>query len=200
MFQTNPYGSYAFYYNSSTNSRGVGILIKTNLNVSVRAEARDSSENILALQIQTQGAEFVICAVYGPNKLCPDFFTDLNNIFSNASKYPIIVRGDWNCTPCLDPATNNIDVRNMNSLPSIQHSRLLNTLMSSYCLTDLYRCFYPRRKDFTFIPKCKDQSNRSRIDFILLSESIVNFSHNCDIAPSVPNSLFDHKSTFVNFF
>ena len=80
MFQTNPYGSYEFYYNSSTNSRGVGILIKTNLNVSVRAEARDSSENILALQIQTQGAEFVICAVYGPNKPCPEFFTDLNNI------------------------------------------------------------------------------------------------------------------------
>ena len=52
MFQTNPYGSYEFYYNSSTSSRGVGILIKTNLNVSVRAEARDSSENILALQIQ----------------------------------------------------------------------------------------------------------------------------------------------------
>ena len=52
MFQTNPYGSYEFYYNSSTSSRGVGILIKTNLNVSVRAEARDSSENILALRIQ----------------------------------------------------------------------------------------------------------------------------------------------------
>ena len=39
MFLTNPYGSYDFYYNSTMSSRGVGILIKKNLNVSVLAEA-----------------------------------------------------------------------------------------------------------------------------------------------------------------
>ena len=55
MFLTNPYCSYKFFYNSSLNSRGVGILIKNNLNIAVLGEARDSRENILALRILQQG-------------------------------------------------------------------------------------------------------------------------------------------------
>ena len=71
--------------------------------------------------------------------------------------------------------------------------------MKKFKLVDLYRCYFPKRKDFTFIPKCKEQKNRSRIDFILVSEPLVGLSKLCDIAVSVPNSLFDHKSVFVNF-
>ena len=74
MFLTNPYCSYNFLYNSSSSSRGVGIFIKSTLNVSVLAEARDSHKNILALRILQQGSEFVICGVYSPNSVCPDFF------------------------------------------------------------------------------------------------------------------------------
>ena len=46
----------------------------------------------------------------------------------------------------------------------------------------------------------KNYCNRPRIDFILISDSLVKFSHSSDISPGVPNSLFDHKSVFVNFF
>ena len=80
MFLTNPYCSYKFFYNSSLNSRGVGILIKNNLNIAVLGEARDSRENILALRILQQGIEFVLCGIYGPNSICSDFFTDLDNL------------------------------------------------------------------------------------------------------------------------
>ena len=45
----------------------------------------------------------------------------------------------------------------------------------------------------------KNYCNRPRIDFILISDSLVKFSHSSDISPGVPNSLFDHKSVFVNF-
>ena len=199
MFLTNPYCSYKFISSSSTSSRGVGILIKTNLNVSALAEAPDNNENILAIRVQLLGTEFVICAIYGPNSVCPDFFNDLNNVLNTVKNVPLVVGGDWNCTPSTCPINTNPDVINMTKLPNLSHSNLLHSLMTKYNLVDLYRCYFPHRKDFTFIPKCREQKNRSRIDFILISESIVNFSHNCDIAPSVPNSLFDHKSTFVNF-
>ena len=85
----------------------------------------------------------------------------------------------------------------MAKLPNIAHSRLLATLMEKFDLVDLYRVYHPNRSDFTFQPKCREQLNRSRIDFILVSNSIIQFTHNCDISPSVPNSLFDHKSTLV---
>ena len=199
MFLTNPYCSYNFVHNSTGNSRGVGILIKSNLSVLVLAEARDSLENILALRIQLSGTEFVLCGIYGPNNVCPQFFSDLNNIFSNAAALPIIVGGDWNCTPSSDPVKVNIDVINMANLPNIQHSKTLDIIMTKFKLVDLYRCYFPKRKDFTFIPKCKVKKNRSRIDFILVSDPLLGLSKVCDIAPSVPNSLFDHKSVFVNF-
>ena len=103
MFLTNPYGSYDFYYNSTMSNRGVGILIKKNLNVSVLAEARDNSENILALRIRIQDSELVLCCVYGPNKLCSEFFEDLDNIFSNAKLYPIVAGGIGTVLPPVIP-------------------------------------------------------------------------------------------------
>ena len=124
MFLTNPYCSYNFIYNSTGNSRGVGILIISNLTVSVLAEARDSLENILALRIQLLGTEFVLCGIYGPKNVCPQFFSDLNNIFSNAVALLIIVGGDWNCTLSSDPVKVNIDVINMANLPNIQYNIL----------------------------------------------------------------------------
>ena len=107
---------------------------------------------------------------------------------------------DWNCTPSANPLKKNPDVINMVSLPNLTHSKQLAALMEKFELCDIYRCYNPVRSDFTFIPKCKERKNRSRIDFILISDSIVKFSHSSDISPGVPNSLFDHKSVFVNFF
>ena len=103
MFLTNPYGSYDFYYNSTMSNRGVGILIQKNPNVSVLAEARDNSENILALRIRIQGSELVLCCVYKPNKLCSEFFEDLDNIFSNAKLYPIVAGGIGTVLPPVIP-------------------------------------------------------------------------------------------------
>ena len=200
MFLTNPYCSYNFLHNSSSSCRGVGILIKSTLNVSVLAEARDKHENILALRVLQQGSEFVICGVYGPNTICPEFFLDINSILSRTSNLPIIVGGDWNCTPSTEPIKTNPDVLNMAKLPNIQHSQFLSQLTAKFGLTDLYRCYYPKRKDYTFIPKCKQQKNRSRIDFILVSDTLIKFSHDCDISVSTANCLFDHKSVYVNFF
>ena len=200
MFLTNPYCSYDFLHNSSSNSRGVGILIRSNLNFRVLAEARDSNDNILALRAQHLGTEFILCAVYGPNFVCDDFFSDLNKILNTYSNLPVIMGGDWNCTPSANPLKKNPDVINMVSLPNLTHSKQLAALMEKFELCDIYRCYNPVRSDFTFIPKCKERKNRSRIDFILISDSIVKFSHSSDISPGVPNSLFDHKSVFVNFF
>ena len=49
-FLTNPYCSYKFYYQSCSNKRGVGILIKQNLNLVILQEERDPDDNYLALR------------------------------------------------------------------------------------------------------------------------------------------------------
>ena len=89
--------------------------------------------------------------VYGPNSLCPNFFTDLANILNHVKNLPIIVGGDWNCTPSTADITLNPDVINMAKLPKIAHSRLLATLMDKFDLVDLYRVYHPNTGVFFLI-------------------------------------------------
>jgi hypothetical protein len=64
-FRTNPYGGYEFFYNSTQNKRGVGILLKKSACFSVLEEKRDVNENILLLRVIKEGnaREFYICAI-----------------------------------------------------------------------------------------------------------------------------------------
>ena len=121
----NPHEGYKLIHNSNKSSRGVGILIKHNLPVLVLAEARDHNSNILALHCSLHDSEFVIVSIYGPNKNCPEFFTDMENIFNTVSHLPIIIGGDWNCTVSNEPVAHNLDCFNMKNLPSLAHSNLL---------------------------------------------------------------------------
>jgi hypothetical protein len=56
---------------SGSNKRGVGILIKQNLNLTVLQEERDPEDNFLALRVSSGDKEIIIGSVYGPNNHCP---------------------------------------------------------------------------------------------------------------------------------
>ncbi len=126
-FRTNPYGSYDFFYNSTQNKRGVGILLKKSACFSVLEERRDANENILLLRVTKEGnaREFYICAIYGPNRFEPAFFQDLRTLLADSGNKPVIIAGDWNCTVSNSAAAVNPDIINMNTLPNKRHSELL---------------------------------------------------------------------------
>ena len=107
----NPLAGYKILHNSKKSSRGVGILIKHDLPILhvVTATAEDNKENLLALHCSLKATEFIIVSIYGPNKLCKDFFVDIDNVLSKVSHLPIIIAGDWNCTPYTDPVSINPD-------------------------------------------------------------------------------------------
>ena len=56
-FLVNPYCAYTLYAHSTRSSRGVGILVKKSLSISVLAEARDEDQNIRALHRSLAGIE-----------------------------------------------------------------------------------------------------------------------------------------------
>jgi hypothetical protein len=55
-FRTNPYSSYECYFNSNSNKRGVGILIKNNSNVSILQELCGADDNSLLLKATYKGS------------------------------------------------------------------------------------------------------------------------------------------------
>jgi exonuclease III len=193
-FRTKPYGSYEFYSHSTRNKRGVGILIKKSANLLVLEELRDEEENTLILRVKHQGNdfEFFIGSIYGPNRVEPLFFESLRALLSNAGDSPIILGGDWNCTYSSEPPRINPDVCNMNNLPNKRHSDMLNDLCDDLALADPYRTRFPNKSEFSYIPSDPVKKNRSRIDFFIISRSILGSVTDIGIETGLQNKLFDH--------
>ena len=186
-------------FQSSRNKRGVGILIKNDLVFLEEAREADPEDNFLLLRATVKGSSIIIGSIYGPNDYNPQFFAALKNAIDRLGNWPVLLGGDWNCTFSPDPIANNIDCLNMAEVPNIRHTRLLCDLCADLGLTDPYRLFFPGRKDFTFKPRCPTQINKSRIDFFLISIPFFGAASECDISPSLQNSLFDHKSVHITF-
>jgi exonuclease III len=199
MFLTNSNKQYHFFYNSEKSSRGVGILIDSSLSLSITDNYRDTDQNILGLNVTVNDIELFIVSIYGPNDNDKSFFSNLAYALSLNKGSPIIVGGDWNTTYSTSDSNCNTDILNMQHPPSTIRSGWLNDICISSDLIDLYRAFHPSKRDFTFVPHGSKKKNRSRFDFFLISNPILEFVKSCTIADSVLISLFDHKPVFLNF-
>jgi exonuclease III len=126
------------------------------------------------------------------------FFSDLRNFFSQNTDLPIICAGDWNATYCTEDGIGNIDTLNMLHPPSIIRSAWLAEICDQFNLSDPFRVLHYNKKEFTFIPKA-GTSNRSRLDFFLISDRLLTICNQCFISASLQSELFDHKSINLTF-
>jgi exonuclease III len=114
--------------------------------------------------------------------------------------FPTVVGGgDWNCTINCENNDLNVYIFNMRAAPNPQHSKLLKEICRDLNLVDPYRTKYPNRTEFTFVPKDITKTNRSRIDFFIVSVGLVGKIHKCFIAPNMQNKMFDHRATTMCF-
>ena len=161
-FLTNPYCSYSLLFNSKHSSRGVGILIKSSLNISAEELARDEEGNLLAVKISHLGTDFVLVSIYGPNN---NFFARIKKILVENKQLPIFLGEDWNCTYSKLGTEKNIGILNMKGLPNLRHSELIGDYCKKYDLCDPFRCFFPSSREFTYAPRDITKSNKSCLDF-----------------------------------
>jgi exonuclease III len=196
----NPYGAYIPYFNSTRNKRGVGILLGKSCDFSVEKEERDGAENILLLRLKKKGSnfQFIVGAIYGPNGYEPRFFEDIRRLLATMGDFPVILAGLWNCSHSCANRDANIDILNMTNPPNLRHSKLLKSLCDDLLLADLYRCKYPNRLEYTYIPSAVNKKNRSRLDFFIVSQSILEEIKHCSIKPTTQNKLFDHKAVSID--
>jgi len=67
--------SYKMYHHSSTNSRGVAVLFRNNLDYEILDTAADPQENALLFKVRINSSELIVGSVYGPNdNNCTGFF------------------------------------------------------------------------------------------------------------------------------
>jgi exonuclease III len=196
-FRCNPYCAYRLVANSKMSRRGVGILIKNSIPCSVLREYRDESDNILGLCVDIDGKQIGLCAIYGPNKIDKKFFADLEECIRTLNCPNVVIAGDWNCTvSCLND-DSNIDILNMRQPPNIRHSNLLKKMCEEFNLTDPYRVKYPLKQEFSYQPSDPKKKNRSRLDFFVVSNHLVENINKCYISATVQNKMFDHRAMFI---
>jgi exonuclease III len=191
-FACNKIKNYSLYHNSTRNKRGVGILIDKNLDYNVIDSYKDPDENILGLRISVNEYVLWIVSIYGPNTNDVNFFENIRNLVIGAGTDPVVIGGDWNATVCCINSHDNIDTLYMAAPPSIFRSQKIRDISYECKLTDPFRALWPEEKDFTYIPRTGAR-NRSRLDFFLVSDSILNCVSKCIISDSLLSNLFDHK-------
>jgi exonuclease III len=198
-FRITPYGSYEFFYNSSLNKRGVGVLIMRSASISVLNQWRDGHDNILGLQLEREGKKFNLIVVYGPNHVQANFCHDLRTCIAYLGDLPLVMGGDWNCTYSTSPPAPNIDIFKMANAPNLNHSKLLKKLCDDFELCDPFRTKFPNRLEFTYLPSNALRQNRSRIDFFIISCSLYNYVTEIVNKSSLQNKLFDHMVVRLSF-
>ena len=198
LFLYNPVHSYEAFFNSTKNSRGVGILISKKLNYTVKKTLRDSDENIIGLVLDLDSTLIRIFSIYGPNHDSIEFYNRLDVYLKEDPHLSIVIGGDWNATYSTAALIDNIDVLNMRSPPSLVRSRWLRQLCDSHHLSDPFRALHPSSRDFTFSPTGA-RSNRSRLDFFLIGDELISRVSKCYIADSLKTRLLDHKSVTLDF-
>jgi exonuclease III len=192
---------YDLFYNSTMNSRGVAVLVSKDLDIHINNDFRDNEENFLVLDCTINGIKYGIGAVYGPNNTSRVFYNGLSTeirTLRTSGVVNIVLGGDWNTTWDRRPVTDNIDTFCMAGLPNAKNSELLENMCIDFGLTDPFRVLYPDRREYTYIPFGMVRLNRSRLDFFIISNYMLEMVHDCVVDSSLKCKLFDHKCVTLN--
>ncbi len=192
---------YQAYLNSNSNSRGTIVLIANDLDYTIIREYRDPGENYLIGHAMINGIEYGLGAIYGPNHTSRDFYRNIDSVVSDLlvnNVTNIVLGGDWNTTWDRRPVVSNIDTFQMSGLPNPKNSELLSNICAKHKLIDPFRALYPIRKEFTYSPFGHVRLNRSRLDFFVVSETLIPNIGDCVIASSTKCKLFDHKQVSLS--
>ena len=171
------WGGNCIFNSFSSQARGVAIFIKKNFPVTIIDKFSDSNGNILAVLITYEDKKILLEGLYGPNNDEPNFYSELvfKKITDWAPEFSIFA-GDYNLV--LDP---RIDTKNYININNPQAMQELKSQMQTFNLVDIWRELHPNANIYTWR---KYNANKcSRLDFFLISSSLLPFVKNADIVP-----------------
>ena len=184
---------YDLFANSSANSRGVAILADSNLQLAPVRTYSDPEENFLFIKAKINGCAVLLGSIYGPNNTARDFYRRIKGIIQDNYDCKIIVGGDWNTVWDRNEINSNIDTFNMQSIPNKVNCNLLRNMCEDLSLLDPTRVLYPNSRIYTYSPFGNLRSNRSRLDFFVISENLLPALLACKPALVPTINLFDHN-------
>ena len=166
---------YECYFSSfNSQSRGVAILINNTFDFKVTSTYHDQMGNLLIVCIKTNDIEATLINVYGPNRDNPEFYSKIQKQILEEGYSNIIWGGDWNLV--LDPTKDYDNYKHVNNPKSKEKVNEITTILN---LVDIWREINPDIKRFTW--RRKNPFQQARLDFFLISESLLSFVKHVDI-------------------
>ena len=168
---------YNCYFSSlSSSARGVAIMFNNNFEYKINKVYKDTGGNLLMISLNTMGKDYLFVNLYGPNKDDPQFFIDLNDRIKAISCDRIVIGGDWNLV-----LNFQLDYFNYKHYNNIKAQERVEIMMNELDLTDIWRELNPELKRFTW--RRNRPLQQSRLDFFLVSDSLLNGHIDSDILP-----------------
>ena len=180
---SNEWGNRVLYSNGTCQSQGVAILLGKKVSNNIRLVERDMEGCMLKCQIIYNEYTYNIINVYGPN--CDDdkFFNELVQNVKRDEAIHTIVGGDFNVVR--DPFAD----RGSGIVFHPRAKRVLDNFLAEEDFADIWRNFNPDKKWFTWM-KLHARHTWSRIDYFLVSPSLLTRCTNCEI---IANTASDHS-------
>ena len=177
------WGGQLIYSVGTARSRGQLIL----LNKTVSGfEIIHSTDRLIVILIEFNSSKICICNGYAPNanQAIENYFNDTTDFLTNIDCEKIVFCGDLNSV-----LSNEMDI-----ISGDNHSTLSVENFQNFChvnnLLDAWRLFNNDAKEFTWSRVINGSLIARRLDYILISETVLDFSTECRII-SFPQS--DHR-------
>ena len=188
------WGFEVFLSPGNRDSRGVAILFRNNFEYKVIKEKKDTTGNMLILDIQIKEFIITLVCIYGPNTDSPNFYSELSQIISNSANDFTIICGDFNLVQdqCLD-LYNYKNLNNPKARNEVLKLKEINELQ------DPWRIYNPEKLYYTWFKK--SPIKKARLDFFLISQELLALVDKTDIKPGyrTDHSIIELELTFSEF-
>lgn len=171
------WGNNCIFSNNRSNARGVAILFGKELDYKIRRSIIDTDGNYIILDMTVHNQKLTLVNLYGPNNDKPAFFQNIANYIEEIGNNDNIICGDFNCVISPD-----LDYYNYKAINNPKARDKIMEIINTKYLLDPFRENYPTQKKFTW--KRRNPCKQARLDFFLISESLMQSVKNTTIGSS----------------
>lgn len=141
------------------------------------------------MDLEIEGKRLTLVNVYGPNEDSPEFFITLAEKIEECENDSCIICGDFNLVQ-----DQNLDTFNYVNINNPRAKDCVLSLKEELNLTDPFRELYEQTKRYTW--RKPTPFKQARLDFFLISESLMSSVQNVEILPSYRS---DHSTVVLSF-
>ena len=180
----NEWGSKSVFSNGESNARGVATLLSGKLSKSVKEVVRDMEGRYLILKCELNNYSVCVANIYAPNNDDPKFFDEVFNEIKAMDCVQVMVCGDFNVA-----MNSDLDHNCRSNTTKPRSIEIIKSYMEEDDMIDIWRHLHQTKKSFTWV-KCNPRMTWSRLDYCLLSSSMMGMSPSCEI---IPCTITDHS-------